>query len=1112
MIKTKSYNKLLNKLEKFIKRYYYDLILKGLIFFILISSSLFLLFSVVEYFGYLNSTIRAILFFAYLLVNLYIFATYIVKPLLGLYRIGKSIGNYEAAKILGRHFKNEIDDKIINTLQLGELLNENNLEIINAGIEQKSNKLITYKFSNAINVKKNYKKIPLVSLALILIISGIYTVPGFFAEPAKRIIKFNTHFQKPYPFDVNLINDKLLVYNNENLNLEIEVLGKSIPEEFFIIMNSKKIRMNKSDVDEFSYEFKNIRNSFDFNIYADGFYFGPYSVEVLLKPVIKSFTVNIDYPDYTGIEDERFNNSGDHRVPEGSRVEWNFFTENVHELSFIVENDTLIADNIKEQLFNVEYLVKNSFEYKINTYRETAVRGDSLNYYIELINDKYPGINVEEQRDPVLISHAFFRGIINDDYGFSNLEFLYRIYDPVNKVYDNEGFNKANIDFNKNNLNQVFYHQFDLSKIDIRPGEIVEYKFRVTDNDFYNGPKSSNSVTFSYQLPTQEELIAEERQSNEEIKSDLKRNVDDAKEAFEEIEALKKSLLDQDNVSWEQKENLKELLDKKDEIENNIENIKKEHDNAHRKSEQFSEKNENLEEKHKELQRLYDEVLSEEFKELYEKLMEEMDKLNKEDLFEKLDEMQFEFQDLERKMDRMLELFKQLELEKILDESIEALEEVEKNQLESIDKNLENSESDDIYESQEETKDSYDSVEDMLKEFRDKNEELSRPNELDDTEGIQNEIRQNIEKALDELNKSNNRKAMPSQKQSLEKMQELKESLMSMQNSLFKEALYEDAMALRQLMENLLKTSLYQEELILEVKEISYSDPKYVDLIVDQQKILQDLKFIEDSLVALSKRQRHVEGFITREIADINLNINKAITELSERRKPNAATRQQYGMMHINNLMLLLNESLENMMSEMANMSGEGMEGEMSGQGKPSFQGLGEMQEKMNEMLEQMQQGNQPMPGETGEGGMSMSESLARMAAEQQAIRNELKKLAEEYSKDGQKLENVDNILNDMERTELDIIRNKVGKQTMLRQERIRSRLLEHERAEIEREKEERREGNTAKDYEISNPNEFFEYNRIKKRELEMLKNLPPEYRIFFKNLIENYFLNIDTE
>ena len=70
---------------------------------------------------------------------------------------------------------------------------------------------------------------------------------------------------------------------------------------------------------------------------------------------------------------------------------------------------------------------------------------------------------------------------------------------------------------------------------------------------------------------------------------------------------------------------------------------------------------------------------------------------------------------------------------------------------------------------------------------------------------------------------------------------------------------------------------------------------------------------IEDSLLALSKRQAAIASVVNREISAINTNMEKSIELMGKREAqhtPEIASRQQFSMTSINNLALILNESL----------------------------------------------------------------------------------------------------------------------------------------------------------------------------------------------------------
>jgi len=157
--------------------------------------------------------------------------------------------------------------------------------------------------------------------------------------------------------------------------------------------------------------------------------------------------------------------------------------------------------------------------------------------------------------------------------------------------------------------------------------------------------------------------------------------------------------------------------------------------------------------------------------------------------------------------------------------------------------------------------------------------------------------------------------------------------------------------------------------------------------------------------------------------------------------------------------------------------------------------------------------GNKPgqKPGEKpGMGGTGMSQELAKLAAQQAAIRQELQKMADQINKDGKGAGNLGKLADKMEQTETDLVNKMLSQETIMRQQEILTRLLESEKAEKEREMDEKRQSNEAKNENFSNPNEFLEYNTLKQKETELLKTVPPSLNSFFKAKVNQYFNNFE--
>jgi hypothetical protein len=194
------------------------------------------------------------------------------------------------------------------------------------------------------------------------------------------------------------------------------------------------------------------------------------------------------------------------------------------------------------------------------------------------------------------------------------------------------------------------------------------------------------------------------------------------------------------------------------------------------------------------------------------------------------------------------------------------------------------------------------------------------------------------------------------------------------------------------------------------------------------------------------------------------------------------------------------------------------------GKGRPkSGQSMstGDMKEMLKKQLEQMQKGSNPggknpgnkqgsSPGNKGEQGSGLpglgSKELAKMAAEQTAIRQRLEQLRQELNKEGKGLGNQLNpLLKELEQQEKDLLLKRVNPETIQRQKEILTRLLESENAIMKRGFEEKRESHSAKDEQKGNQIRFDEYKRSKWNELELIKSIDPSLQLYYKQRSDKY-------
>jgi hypothetical protein len=98
-------------------------------------------------------------------------------------------------------------------------------------------------------------------------------------------------------------------------------------------------------------------------------------------------------------------------------------------------------------------------------------------------------------------------------------------------------------------------------------------------------------------------------------------------------------------------------------------------------------------------------------------------------------------------------------------------------------------------------------------------------------------------------------------------------------------------------------------------------------------------------------------------------------------------------------------------------------------------------------------------------------------------------------------------MMKQMEQTETDLVNRTITQQTIQRQQQIMTRLLQHEKAEMEREKEERRESHEAGDmYSQPTPAELEKYKKQLNPASDQLRSVPPTLSPYYREKVNDYF------
>jgi hypothetical protein len=208
-------------------------------------------------------------------------------------------------------------------------------------------------------------------------------------------------------------------------------------------------------------------------------------------------------------------------------------------------------------------------------------------------------------------------------------------------------------------------------------------------------------------------------------------------------------------------------------------------------------------------------------------------------------------------------------------------------------------------------------------------------------------------------------------------------------------------------------------------------------------------------------------------------------------------------MTSINNLALMLNDAQKQMQQQMAMAMSKPGSGKGKKNGKSQSGEMGRMQEQLNQKIQELKKGNQS--------GRALSEELAKLAAEQQRLRNALRELEKQGKENGGKGfgDNLENLNKMMEQSETDLVNKRLTEQTIMRQREILTRLLEAEKSVKERDLDNKREAQTASEKIRTMPPSFEKYLKTKQKQTELLKTVSPSFSPYYKQEVNEYFQKI---
>jgi hypothetical protein len=842
------------------------------------------------------------------------------------------------------------------------------------------------------------------------------------------------------------------------------------------------------------------------------------AVTIHERPVVTGVTLELEPPGYAGREVRVLENpAGAVNALEGTFVRLRGEASSLLASAGRREGDALAEMPIDGLAFADTFTVLADREFRIELVDADGFAGEALTVYrIVVEQDLPPSVEILAPAEDLPLERDLkidVSAVAADDVGLSRLDLIWRHdgADEWERIPLLSGSDPSLVDLRldrgENDVALTF--TWDLGEVDLLPGDGLAYALEAIDNNARVGGQVTRSQTWRLRLPTISELFDTDRSERAESDDDLRELLTEGQELRDDLERLNRELLKNPDPEWQKREEIRETLERQEELRENLEDAA---DDLRRQMDDFERDNAgNLEtlEKMEMVQELLQDLKDDESLQAWlEAMQDAMEDLSPLEIQRQMEDSLTQQEEFNRRLDRTIELLKELERERRMSDLVEETNEYLDRQRELAEltdpESGEESESGEQSESEEsegeQSEDGEQSEGEQSEGEQSENGEQSEGEQSQEQMGdeelaemqerLREEVEQLEERILEELERLRNESESGEQQSpSAEEMQKaLEEALEQMQQEMPSESMGEASDQLQEgergeaqesqeeAQERLLKLyqifvegqSMMQEQsgkfagdklqqTAFDLLQLSHREEIVVDALRDGGRG-QNMRPLTREQSRISRATGKLSGDLD-ELARQNFNVpERLLGELRDLVELSEATGEEleFGRAgrsreSARDVMGDMNRLVTGLLTAAQSASGGGG-GSASASPSEQMRQMAEEQGRLNGMTREMRK--------SLEDGLSGEERrrLAEMQARQQAIREQLEQLREELDDERRVLGDLEDLAESMEQVENELGQGQLSEDLQREQENIQSRLLDAERSIRERDFAKRRE------------------------------------------------------
>ena len=1047
------------------------------------------------------------------------------RPFLRLIGLRPSVSEDATARLIGAFYP-LIRDRLLNALQLAKNASSDSTvysaELIDESLKDFSIEIQSLDFTQSVDTSRIplHRRWFMGSAGLSILVLCIF--PASFSAAAYRLIHCTREFTPPqkYIFEVSPGNKEIVKGENVAVRVKITSLLPAFSPrstELTVVRqqegqeNVDEMKVMPDSTGTYHSIFQSLRATTEYFARIADAESDRFKLTVLDRPLLRSFHIKLDYPAYTKISPRALDEFvGDVTALTGTRITISGAANKPLKEAFVqYGNNTRLPLTVHGEKFFVSFPLLTDNSYHIAVVDEEGLsNSEPVQYQIKAVPDEYPSITILEPGRNIDIAGDQSLNLllqVKDDFGFSSMRLGYRLiksryeqahaeYTFLAMMFSPDAGAQIEIPF-----------QWNLSKLNLVPEDVVEYFAEVFDNDRVQGPKSGRSSLYLLRLPSLDEVFAEVDKEHERSTNDLKQSLEEAKKMKEDLESINRDLKKNKDPDWQTQKKMEEMAKQYQQVQKNLDDV---HSRLEQMTQQMQQQNvlsKETMEKYLELQQLFQQLDATELQKTLQQLQRQLPNISKEQLQQAMQNMTFSEEQFRQSIERTLNLLKRIQIEQKVDEVKKRGEELvhAENDLQKEGSTSSNNsqkqeelakKQSDLAKKEQEMERDANNLQQRMEEFF---TEMPADQLQKLLEQMQKEqLDQKMQEVSSQMRTGNMQSAQHMQSQISQQLQQFSKRMNEMQQQMLQQQSQYVMSELRKASNNMLELSKDEEALKRQSQDASQNSPQLRQNAQDQLQAIQNLNNVIKGLSELSQKSFAVTPEMGKAIGEALARMNNAMQALDNRNGSTASQEQGQAMAALNRTAIQVQNALQQMM--------QGGGGGGAGSLLQQLQKMASQQMSINMQTQQM-------------GGMNQQQAAeaARLAKEQGAVRKSLEELNREAQQSGEQnklLGDLQKIAEEMNEVIKNLEQNNVNPETMKKQERILSRLLDASKSMHERDYEKKRKAETGTTMNRRSPNEIDPNSLEGKSQLreELLKALEQGYSKDYQDLIRKYFEELE--